>query len=133
MRLVLDTNVLVAALNFDGICRFLVKRVARHDEIFSSETLLDELRGILIGKFGWTKEKAMEAVALYRGHFTLVEPKPLERPVCRDPDDDHVIAVALHAGTDAVITGDKDLLSLVSHQGLRFISPREFWDFAAED
>ena len=129
----LDTNVLVAALNFDGICRLLVKRAARHDEISTSETLLKELRGILMEKFGWTNEKALETVALYRGHFILVKPKPLERPICRDLDDDHVISVALHAGTDAVITGDKDLLCLVSHQGIRFISPREFWDFAAEE
>ena len=132
MRLLLDTNVLVAALNFDGICRLLVKRIARRDEVFTSETLLDELRSTLTGKFGWTKEKSLEAVALYRDHFTVEEPKPLKVPICRDPDDGHVIAVGLHAGTDAIITGDKDLLSLVSHQGLRFISPREFWDFAAE-
>jgi putative PIN family toxin of toxin-antitoxin system len=133
VRLVLDTNILVAALNFDGLCRMLVKRTVRHDDIFTSEALLEELRDKLAGKFGWEKEKAQETVALYRGRFTLLDPKPLARQVCRDRDDDHVIAVAMQAGAEAVITGDKDLLALVSYQGLRFVSPREFWDYSAAD
>jgi putative PIN family toxin of toxin-antitoxin system len=123
---------LVAALNFDGICRLLLKRVVRRDEIFSSDVLLEELKEKLTGKFGWSAEKAHEAVNLYRDHFTLVAPKPLDRQVCRDRDDDHVIAVALEAGAEAVITGDKDLLVLVSHDGVRFVSPRDFWEFSGE-
>lgn len=128
MKLVLDTNVLVAALNFDGICRLLLKRAVRQDDLFTSAHLLDELSRILVKKFAWTKERAGEAASLFRERFSVVVPTPLDHPVCRDPDDDHVISTAIAANADAVISGDKDLLELRAHRGIQFVAPRAYWD-----
>ena len=52
MRLVLDTNVLIAAIAADGLCRDLVRRRVRSHELCTSEALLKELASTLRRKFG---------------------------------------------------------------------------------
>jgi predicted nucleic acid-binding protein len=47
-------------------------------------------------------------------------------PVCRDPNDDHVIATAVAATTGIIVTGDKDLLALCQYQAIRIITARAF-------
>ena len=46
--------------------------------------------------------------------------------VSRDPDDDKVLACAMEAQADCIVTGDTDLLALGSHRGVEILSPREF-------
>jgi predicted nucleic acid-binding protein len=59
----------------------------------------------------------------------LVEPDPLSERVCRDPDDDVVLATALAGGCRCIVTGDRDLLVLGEYQGIVIVSPRDFWNF----
>ena len=46
--------------------------------------------------------------------------------VSRDPDDDKFLAAALEAQAEYVVTGDKDLLTVGTHRGVRVISPAAF-------
>ena len=46
--------------------------------------------------------------------------------VCRDPDDDHILAAAVNAECDFLVTGDKDLLALKKFAGMKIVTPREF-------
>lgn len=125
MRLVLDTNVLLAAVLADGLCRELVrKRIQSHD-LYASPPLLDELAGQLCQKFGQDPNE-VPLFGAYRGRVTLVSAPPLPKPVCCDPDDDVVLATAVAAEADVVITGDQDLLVLGQHGGVRILSPRQF-------
>ena len=49
---------------------------------------------------------------------TVLQPQPLAQPVCRDPDDDEVLALALLAQAQAIVSGDNDLLVLQSFEGI---------------
>lgn len=48
--------------------------------------------------------------------------------VCRDPDDDRVLGAALDGRAGMIVTGDRDLLALNQHEGVRIMTPREFLD-----
>jgi len=55
----------------------------------------------------------------------IVEAPPLLRRVSRDPDDDSVLAVAVTASVDLIVSGDDDLLSLRRHNSIRNVDPAE--------
>ena len=54
-----------------------------------------------------------------------IEPPPLPQPVCRDPDDDQALALALAAKVEVIVSGDDDLLSLKSFAGMPIVAPAE--------
>ena len=64
-----------------------------------------------------------------REHVRLVDPEPLPAPVRRDADDDLVLATAVSARADRVVTGDQDLLVLQQYEGIRVVSPRRFLEW----
>ena len=125
MKLVVDTNVLIAGLAAEGICRDIVKRRLLAFELFTSQTLLDELAGKLRGKFHLNPDE-LPLLKIYADEATIVKPKPLSESVCRDPDDDEVLATALTSNAEMILTGDKDLLVLKQFQGIKILSPRRF-------
>jgi putative PIN family toxin of toxin-antitoxin system len=52
---------------------------------------------------------------------------PVEVPrVCRDPDDDQILAIAVIGTVDALVTGDADLLALGAHGGVNISSIADF-------
>lgn len=127
MRLVLDTNVLLAP----GLCRELVRKHLHAHEVGCSPALLEQFVRTLRSKFGF-EPADVPLFAAYRQRATLVDAPPLPAPVCRDPDDNLVIATALAVHADVIITGDRDLLVLGPHQGIRILSPRQFLELPAE-
>ena len=62
-----------------------------------------------------------------------MEPAALDVPICRDRDDDVVLATALAGACDAIVTGDQDLLVLDPFRGIRVISPTAFWRWESAD
>ncbi len=127
MRLVLDTNVLIAAFITHGACNELLEHCAVHHDIVLSAFILDELRDKLSGKFGFSSAEAEAVIRLLRSRVVLVAPHALDRPICRDPDDDFILGTALAGNCDCVVTGDRDLLDLQCVQGIRIVSPADFW------
>jgi putative PIN family toxin of toxin-antitoxin system len=129
MRLVLDTNVLVAAFISHGACHELLEHCVLHHEIVLSTAILDEFRRTLTRKFGFTSDEVGEAVRLLRSRAVLVQPAQPARRICRDADDDWVLATALSGDCRCLVTGDEDLLELREYQGISIVSPGAFWQF----
>jgi putative PIN family toxin of toxin-antitoxin system len=55
----------------------------------------------------------------------VIEPPQMPQPVCRDPDDDEVLALAIAAKVELIVSGENDLLSLRSFQGIPILAPSE--------
>jgi putative PIN family toxin of toxin-antitoxin system len=129
MRLVLDANVLIAAFVARGTCAELLEYCVREHEVVTSAALLEEVRRNLVDKVKVKGAQADQTVRLLRTRFEVVEPVVLEEAMSRDPDDDVVLGTAIAGRCDAIVTGDKDLLDLVSCRGIAIVSPRGFWSF----
>ena len=127
MKLLLDTNVLVAALVARGTCSDLLEHCVRQHVVVSSQSLLNELREVLERKFSQRATEVRASLQLFAETFTLVTPEPLDPPVCRDHDDDVVLATALAGECAAIITGDEDLLILHPFRNIDVLTPAAFW------
>ena len=125
MRVVFDTNVVVAGIVAEGLCREILEiHVPEHRAILS-QVLWDELVATLRRKFGLAPDD-LPILALYRQHADWCEPPRLPKAVCRDPDDDWVLATTVAGDAEAIVTGDADLLTLDSYLGIQMLSPRQF-------
>lgn len=127
MRLVLDTNIVVSGLIWGGVPRRLLD-LGRDGQVtlFTSSVLLDELADVLSrNKFAaLLKSQAITPAFLMQRYgmlARLVTPQAIERTV-RDADDDALIATALAAQADILVTGDNDLLVLHPHQKIQILN-----------
>lgn len=127
MRLVLDTNVLIAAFVARGLCDELLKHCRAKHQVVSSTYILDEYEEKLIGKFRIPPETVQMARATLEAFMVCVEPTAVEHGSVRDPDDEPVLGTAVAGACSFLVTGDKDLLVLGEYAGVRIVSPAEFW------
>ncbi|MGE0363281.1 MAG: putative toxin-antitoxin system toxin component, PIN family [Vicinamibacterales bacterium] len=125
MTVVLDTNVIVAALVAKGLCHEVVVRALGSGTVVTSPALLDELERTLRARFtlGPAATAFLEQLRL-RVH--LVTPAPLAAPVSRDADDDVELATAVAANATVIVTGDLDLLVLRRYRSIDIVTPRDF-------
>ena len=130
MKAVLDTNVLVAAFVSDGLCRRLLLRARdRGFTLAISPFIRDEFGRALSRKAGANAGEIREALKLIYEISTSVDSTAGETGVtgvCRDPEDDSVLACAVATGADYLVSGDNDLLVLDSCRGVKIIAPRTF-------
>ena len=126
MRIVLDTNVLLAAFIARDVCHQLLEHCIRYHHLVTSEFILDEVREKLVDKFNYTSEITDEVITLLRLRMEVVTPAGLDVPICRDADDDNILAAAVAGNCECIITGDKDLLVLKRFQEIDIVSPSAF-------
>ena len=130
MRLVLDTNVVASAMLWGGVPhRLLQARHERRIELYTSAPMLAELTDILTrAKFARKIAGSMlsvdELVERYAELVQVVRPGPIAR-TAPDVDDDVVIATALAAQANWLVTGDRALRSVERCQDVRIISVAE--------
>lgn len=131
MRLVLDTNVVVSALLWDGTPERLIDLAGEGTvELVTSQALLAELAGLLnrpklAAKLARDGQSAEEIVARYTELANVIEAPAVEEARLRDPDDAAVLACAIAAQAEAIVSGDKDLRSLGTYQEIPVLSPAQ--------
>jgi putative PIN family toxin of toxin-antitoxin system len=131
VRVILDTNVVVSGLLWGGEPRQLL--LAAHTnrvELFTSTTLLLELSDILgrtkfAHKIAAAQLSTDQIVERYALLASVVHPADILPVVIDDPDDDHVLACALAAKADVIVSGDRHLLDLKEYQGMRIVRVTE--------
>jgi len=131
VRVVLDTNVVASALLWGGTPERLIEAAGEGAlELFTSEALLAELAGILgrakfAARLKLKNVSAAEIVARYREIAETIEAGPIEVAQLRDPDDSAVLACALTARAEAIVSGDYDLRTLGSYQNIPVLTAAE--------
>ncbi|WP_408908457.1 putative toxin-antitoxin system toxin component, PIN family [Variovorax paradoxus] len=82
-------------------------------------------RASLRKQLGVIGKQANEVLQDYAAVVQLIEVEPLAEPMCRDPDDDAVLALARAAQADLIVSGDQDLLVLGQFEGVPIVTPRD--------
>ena len=113
MKVVLDTNVLVSGIFWDGPPRDILELWAKEQiEVVVSPLILEEYERLLTEM---QHKKPAGLSETWRGfivrHSILIHPEGTFR-LCRDPHDDKFLHCAVSAGAKALVSGDKDLLVL---------------------
>ena len=129
MRVVIDTNVVVSALLSDRTIPIQVLRMCvTHHEMYASPSSLGELSDVL------SRPKIVKRA--FPGLLEFIREEYVSRttivsignliPYCRDPRDDHLLALALACQADYLVTGDLDLLALDPFGKTRIVTPGDF-------
>lgn len=132
MRLVADTNVVISALLWSGTPKVLFALGETNDiNFYTSRALLDELADVLSRKKLAKKISAIPATPAsllrhYQGFAHVVQPRIIQRVVPNDPDDDQVLACAIAANADLIVSGDKHLHDLGgNYNGIPIVTPAQ--------
>jgi len=129
VRFFLDSNVLVSGIVFSGTERSILLASFRGEhQLVISEDVREEALDVLRRKFPRFRKDAEEAMSML--HLEAVPRKAYsgqsrEFPGLRDRSDAHVLAAAIAARCDVVVTGDRDLLVLVEVEGVKILRPTQ--------
>lgn len=131
MRVFLDTNVLVSGFATRGLCADVIRLVLAKHELITAEVVLKELERVLKHKIELPAEQVQEILAFLENQTVQPKPRSLSSIPVRDEDDQWVLASALAAKADVLVTGDKDLLDVAEQvSDLTITDPRGFWNLA---
>jgi putative PIN family toxin of toxin-antitoxin system len=136
MRVVADANILVSAAlgrsPQSPSVRIIDAALDGRIELVMSPALLEEIADVLSRPRIRTRLSADDAqlfLADVAAQVVMLA-DPLDPPtVCRDPDDDYLVALAIIAGADVLVSGDDDLLAVEpARAGVEVMTPRQLVD-----
>ncbi|GHU06101.1 PIN domain-containing protein [Spirochaetia bacterium] len=129
MRIVIDTNILISAIFFDGLPEKLI-------DLVLSDTVAAIISEDILREYEVTVQDMIQKLHAAEFHFslaTLLEHLIVVAPqsqieICRDPDDDKFINCAVDTGCEYIVSGDKDLLVLKNYGKVQILTVREFFN-----
>jgi len=129
VRIVIDTNVLLSAFLWGGTPQRLIQHLRNNTaELVVTPALLNEFTAVIARpKFAAVLSRTTRTPASVIAHLRtlaaiVIDAPPLPQPVCRDPKDDIVLACALAAQAQLIVSGDEDLLSIKVHEGIAIVN-----------
>lgn len=125
---VLDTNVLLSAIIFNGnLATIIDSAIEKRITLATSEELLAEFSGVLVKKFGRTPQEVAQVETFVRSVASIVRPRQTIQKISSCPADNRVLECAVTAHAEFLVTGDKrHLLPLRKFRGVRIVTPAEF-------
>ena len=123
-----DTNLLVSALVYKRgkPDQFLRMALAGQISLATSDPILDEMADVLARKFHASPDEIAAAKAIVKEAARTVTPAVQLDVVKEDPDDNKILACAVTAGSDYIVTGDKHLLRLKQYDSIQIVKVADF-------
>jgi uncharacterized protein len=132
MRAVVDMNVLISATIKPNspLAQILVFiRNGRFEFLYFPE-FLREYEEVISRPHLWERyhlrQDEIEATLHIMANRGVLVHVVTQVDVCRDPDDNILLALALDGKADYIVSGDRDLLELTPFQGIPIVTPAEF-------
>ena len=128
-RFVVDTNIFISHLLLPhSLPARVVHDIVRNHTILMSEAALWELKTTFarpkFDPYVSVEDRQQFLYQLYK----IVEPVVIVQAVkaSRDPKDDMILELAVNGRGDAIITGDRDLLSLHPFRKIEILTPADY-------
>jgi putative PIN family toxin of toxin-antitoxin system len=128
MRVILDANVLIAAVAGRGLCESLLELCLEDQDLIVSNELLDEVHRSLVRKIKLPDSVALDVCRLLRTNAIMAIPETVSAGACRDPKDLYLLGLAESAKADFLVTGDRDLIESGWRGTTEIVTPRQFWE-----
>ena len=123
---VCDSNVYISAVVFGGVPRDVIMLAEQaHTRLLISPGLVAEVERVLERKFEWEQRRVRTICQPLWDAARLVKPVT-GVSVCRDPQDNHLLALSLDGKASYLVTGDSDLLVLNPFRGIHIVTPARF-------
>ncbi len=128
MRVVADTNIIVSGLLWRGKPRRILDAARAGDiKLFTTAVLLVELEDVLsrekfAGRLAAAGVVSRDLVLGYAALASVIEPSEIEPVIRADHDDDAVLACAVAAQSEVIVSGDSHLLDLKQYQDIRIVT-----------
>ncbi len=128
MRVVLDTNVIISGLNFPGNERMVLDLARRSRfELYLYLFIIGEVAEVLEREFNWPDDRSSMALETLQQTATVIEPRRHPAVIKPDHADNRILACAVQASADYLITGERrHLLPLKEHRGTRIVNAPQF-------
>jgi len=128
LKVVLDTNIYIAAFEFPGSRTGVLWHAAEVGRyaLFASPAIVRETMRVLRTRFGWPEDRIGRLVRVIDAVAIIVAPRRSVRGVPADPDDNHVLECAAEAAVDLIVSNDHHLVDLKSWSGIPIITGLEF-------
>lgn len=127
-RVLCDTNVFVSAFIAGGPpSRVVEAAIEGRIELVLADPVLDELERVLTTKLGFTAERVRDITALLGELAAARVAAPTTGPeaITGDADDDLILACAVDADAQIIVSGDRrHLLPVGEHRGVRIVTPQ---------
>lgn len=125
MRIVIDTNVFISGLIFDGVPERVIKAaLSDENNVISSSYIINETSRNLNNKFKINPH----TLKLYQQVMNKVDIAYFDPyiHVLSDEDDNRILETAVKGKADYIVTGDKLLLDLKNYKKIKIIKPADF-------
>jgi putative PIN family toxin of toxin-antitoxin system len=128
VKAVFDTNVLIAAFLTEGLCSCLMIRARKKAfGLVLCDDIVGEFEGILRKEIKITPSDVSEILAIVsEAASEIIHDLSTIPNICRDLNDNMIIACAVDAHADYIVTGDEDLLILKKYKDIVIINPRNY-------
>jgi putative PIN family toxin of toxin-antitoxin system len=128
IRVVLDTNVFISGIVFNGIPRQILEHIIKGKiQCSVSEEILYEVNGVLAGKkFKYPPHILRMVIYELESVTELVIPEFEINIIEKDPSDNRILECAVTAGVEYIISGDSQLLELKEFEGIPILKPADF-------
>ena len=128
MKVVLDTNVIIASFATRGLCHAVFELCIDRFEIVISSFLIKEVETNLAKKLKLPHKLTREITEFLFESAKTTEIGDIPQEVCKDPADARILALAQKSDAAYLITGDKELLTIKKFGSTKILSPRQFWE-----
>ena len=128
MRVVLDTNVFISGIFWEGnLCSQLIDKWKRREiELVSSLEIVEELIETLKSfKIQMPKDMIEKWRNLLLNNSILIESSTKIDAIKEDPEDNKFLETAIDGKADFIVSQDKHLLNLKEYQGIKVVKPEE--------